>query len=407
VSAAVSASADRPSNLPAAGDPVEVARALIACPSVTPEEGGALTLLEAVLQPLGFSTKRVRFSDEGTPDVDNLVATLGEGAPHLMLAGHTDVVPPGSGALWTHHPFSADIDEGLLYGRGAVDMKGGVAAFVAAVARLRAEGVPTRWSVTLLLTGDEEGPSINGTEKLLAWCHEQGMRFDAALVGEPTNVETLGDMAKIGRRGSLSGTLRIEGRQGHAAYPHRALNPMPAVVAIADALQGTPLDHGSEAFQPTSLQVVSIDTGNMAFNVIPAAVEIRFNVRFSDRWTSASLKDELLSRIERARPEGIEVAVAWEKASESFLTRDAALAERLSAAVQAVTGREPELSTTGGTSDARYIQAYCPVIEFGLVGDTMHQVDERVPLADLEALTEIYRAFIAATLAADAETDEA
>ena len=407
MSSAVTASADSPSNLPQAGDPIAVARALIACPSVTPDEGGALTLLDALLQPLGFATRRVRFSDEGTPDVDNLVATIGEGAPHLMLAGHTDVVPPGAGSLWTHSPFSADIDEGLLYGRGAVDMKGGVAAFVAAVARLKAGGFPGRGSVTLLLTGDEEGPSINGTEKLLAWCHEQGMRFDAALVGEPTNVDTLGDMAKIGRRGSLSGTVRIEGRQGHAAYPHRALNPMPAVVAIADALQGTPLDEGSEAFQPTSLQVVSIDTGNAAFNVIPAAAEIRFNVRFSDRWTSVTLKEELSSRIEGARPEGVAVSVAWEKPSESFLTRDAGLAARLSDAVKAVTGREPELSTAGGTSDARYIQAYCPVIEFGLVGDTMHQVDERVPLADLEALTEIYRAFIAATLVAGGETDEA
>jgi len=233
------------------------------------------------------------------------------------------------------------------------------------------------------------------------------MTFDAALVGEPTNVAELGDMAKVGRRGSLSGTLRVEGRQGHAAYPHRALNPMPAVTAIAEALQGTPLDEGSEAFQPTSLQVVGIDTGNPAFNVIPAAAEIRFNVRFSDRWTSATLKDELLRRVEAARPEGITTSVVWEKPSESFLTRDEALAARLIDAVRTVTGREPELSTAGGTSDARYIQAYCPVIEFGLVGDTMHQIDERVPVADLEALTEIYRAFIAATLTDARETADA
>ncbi|MGX1100606.1 succinyl-diaminopimelate desuccinylase [Amorphus sp. MBR-141] len=387
-----------PTNLPAPVDPVVLAQELIACPSVTPAEGGALTLLEAVLRPIGFATHRVRFSAEGTPDVDNLVATIGSGGPHLMLAGHTDVVPPGAGALWTRPPFSGDLDGGYVYGRGAVDMKGGVAAFVAALARLKARGWPDAGTVTLLLTGDEEGPSINGTEKLLAWCAERGMRFDAALVGEPTNVAVLGDMAKIGRRGSLSGTLRVEGRQGHAAYPHRALNPMPAVTAIADALQGTPLDAGSAAFQPTSLQVVAIDTGNPAFNVIPAAAEIRFNVRFSDRWTSATLKEELLRRVEAACPEGIVTGVVWEKASESFLTRDEGLARRLTDAVRAVTGREPELSTAGGTSDARYIQAYCPVIEFGLVGDTMHQIDERVPVADLEALTEIYRAFIAATL---------
>mgnify|MGYP003119439860 FL=1 len=391
-----------PSNLPRPTDPITLAQGLIACPSVTPEEGGALTLLEAVLQPLGFATHRVRFSDKDTPDVDNLVATIGSGGPHLMLAGHTDVVPPGAGSLWTRPPFSGDLDGPYLYGRGAVDMKGGVAAFVAAVARLRAEGWPETGTVTLLLTGDEEGPSINGTEKLLAWCEARGMTFDAALVGEPTNVAVLGDMAKVGRRGSLSGTLRVEGRQGHAAYPHRALNPMPAVTAIAEALQGTPLDEGSEAFQPTSLQVVAIDTGNPAFNVIPAAAEIRFNVRFSDRWTSATLKEELLRRAEAVRPEGVTVSVVWEKASESFLTRDAALAARLTDAVRAVTGREPELSTAGGTSDARYIQAYCPVIEFGLVGDTMHQIDERVPVDDLEALTEIYRLFIAATLS-DAE----
>lgn len=391
-------------NLPVPTDPVALARELIACPSVTPAEGGALTLLEAVLRPLGFATHRLRFSDEGTPDVDNLVATIGTGAPHLMLAGHTDVVPPGAGALWTRPPFSGDLDGAYLYGRGAVDMKGGVAAFVAALARLKAQGWPETGTVTLLLTGDEEGPSINGTEKLLAWCAERGMTFDGALVGEPTNVTDLGDMAKVGRRGSLSGTLRVEGRQGHAAYPHRALNPMPAVTAIADALQGTPLDAGSEAFQPTSLQIVAIDTGNPAFNVIPASAEIRFNVRFSDRWTSATLKEELLRRVEAVRPEGITTGVVWEKASESFLTRDEALAARLTEAVRAVTGREPELSTAGGTSDARYIQAYCPVIEFGLVGDTMHQIDERVPVADLEALTEIYRLFVAATLADAGET---
>ncbi|MEW5421289.1 succinyl-diaminopimelate desuccinylase [Amorphus sp. 3PC139-8] len=391
----VSSSPEVPENL---SDPVALLQALIACPSVTPEEGGALDLLEAALRRLGFAVERIRFSEQGTPDVENLVATIGEGGPHLMFAGHTDVVPPGDADTWRHPPFSGVIDDGLLYGRGAVDMKGGVAAFVSAIARLRETGWPDAGRVTLLITGDEEGPGINGTDKVLGWCESRGMAFDAALVGEPTNVDRLGDMAKVGRRGSLSGTLGIFGRQGHAAYPHRAQNPMPAMLAIAQALTGSPLDQGSKGFQPSNLEIVSVDTGNRAFNVIPGRVELRFNVRFNDTWTSDSLKDELLRRIHAATPEGIRTEIGWERPAEAFFTRDERLAQTLCDAVAGVTGQRPELSTAGGSSDARFVQKYCPVIEFGLVGDTMHQVDERVPVADVETLTEIYRRFVSAVL---------
>lgn len=390
----MSAPSPATSSLPDPADPVALTRALVACPSVTPVEGGALDLLERTLSPLGFTVTRKRFSEPGTDDVENLVATLGSGRPHLLFAGHTDVVPPGDSGAWRHPPFSAEIEDGVLYGRGSVDMKSGVAAFVAAITRLKADGLPETGTITLLITGDEEGPGINGTEKALAWATAQGLAFDVALVGEPTSVARLGDMAKIGRRGSLSGTVRVSGRQGHVAYPDRALNPMPAVLSITAALINPPLDDGTGAFQPSNLEIVSIDTDNPAFNVIPAAGEIRFNVRFSDAWTSESLKQALVERIEAARPEGISTEVTWQRPAEPFLTRGDGLVGALGEAVAAVTGLTPELSTTGGTSDARFVRAYCPVIEFGLVGDTMHQVDERVPVADLETLTEIYRRFL-------------
>nr|WP_306886815.1 succinyl-diaminopimelate desuccinylase [Amorphus orientalis] len=380
-------------------DPVAVARALIACPSVTPEEGGALDLLERVLDRLGFSVTRLTFSEPGTAEVDNLVASLGTGAPHLLFAGHTDVVPPGDSRTWRHPPFSGEIDDGFLYGRGAVDMKGGVAAFVAAIARLKAADRLPVGTITLVITGDEEGPGINGTQKALAWCADKGFAFDGALVGEPTCVARLGDMAKIGRRGSLSGTIRVQGRQGHAAYPHRALNPMAAVAPIARTLAEDPLDEGTSDFQPSNLELVSIDTDNSAFNVIPGACEIRFNVRFNTIWSSDTLKAELLRRIEDATPDGISTQVEWERPSEPFVTESGALADAMSEAISQVVGARPELSTSGGTSDARYVRAYCPVVEFGLVGDTMHQIDERVPLADLEGLTEIYGRFTSLVLA--------
>ncbi len=384
-------------------DPTQTLAALIRCPSVTPDEGGALTTLAAMLSELGFANDRVTFSDSDTPDVENLYSRLGSSGPHLMFAGHTDVVPVGDQAAWTQGPFGAEIVNGEMYGRGAVDMKGGIACFVSALARvIERKGVP-EGSVSLLITGDEEGPSINGTEKLLAYAKAKGETWDAAVVGEPTNPDQMGDMIKIGRRGSLSGTLRIDGVQGHVAYPHLADNPLRGMVQLVDALLDPPLDEGNERFPPSNLEVTSIDTGNTATNVIPARSTARFNIRFNDQWTAESLAAELRGRLERAakdtglRPgrEPVRYNVEFDaRSSPSFLTRDDALIEALSEAVQEATGRTPALSTTGGTSDARFIKDYCPVVEFGLVGKTMHMVDERVALSDLESLTGVYELFI-------------
>jgi succinyl-diaminopimelate desuccinylase len=384
-------------------DPTQTLAALIRCPSVTPEEGGALTALGHMLSELGFSNDRVTFSDEGTPDVENLYSRLGSDGPHLMFAGHTDVVPVGDAEAWTQGPFSADIIDGEMYGRGAVDMKGGIACFVSALARLIArKGLP-KGSVSLLITGDEEGPSINGTEKLLAHAAAKGERWDAAVVGEPTNPDQLGDMIKIGRRGSLSGTLTVEGVQGHVAYPHLADNPLPGIMRLASALIDPPLDAGNERFPPSNLEITSIDTGNTATNVIPARCTAKFNIRFNDQWTAESLEAELRARLERAagaggsRPgrEALRYMIDFaSRPSPSFLTRDEPLIKALSAAITEATGRTPALSTTGGTSDARFIKDYCPVVEFGLVGKTMHMVDERVAVSDLEDLTGIYELFL-------------
>jgi len=385
-------------------DPVANLSALIRCPSVTPEEGGAMGALQAMLEPMGFSVDRPVFSEDGTPDVENLYARYGEGGPHLMFAGHTDVVPPGDAASWSHPPFAAEIAEGRLYGRGAVDMKGGIACFVAAVARLRDEGALAHGSVSLLITGDEEGPSINGTSKLLDWAVARGEAWDAAIVGEPTNRNEIGDMIKIGRRGTLSASLLVKGRQGHVAYPHLADNPVRGMVALLDALLDPPFDAGSDNFQPTNLEITSVDVGNPAVNVIPQTASASFNLRFNDHWTAETLKAEIVARLERAaahrrlRP-AASGPIAWEvswrdRPSPSFLTRNDALSGTLADAVEAVTGQRPQLSTSGGTSDARFIKDHCPVVEFGLVGQTMHMVDENVALADLETLTEIYRRFI-------------
>ncbi|MCY0093223.1 succinyl-diaminopimelate desuccinylase [Hoeflea ulvae] len=384
-------------------DPTQTLAALIRCPSVTPQDGGALSTLGSMLSELGFSNERVIFSDTGTPDVDNLYSRLGSGGPHLMFAGHTDVVPVGDSGAWSHGPFDAQVVDGEIYGRGAVDMKGGIACFVSALARLiERKGVP-EGSVSLLITGDEEGPSINGTEKLVAHAAARGERWDAAIVGEPTNPDQMGDMIKIGRRGSLSGTLTAEGVQGHVAYPHLADNPLRGMLTLVDGLMHPPIDAGNDRFPPTNLEVTSIDTGNPATNVIPARATARFNVRFNDIWTAESLTDELRGRLEQAakktrlRPgrDPVRYTIEFdERTSPSFLTRDEALIETLSAAIAEATGRTPALSTTGGTSDARFIKNYCPVVEFGLVGKTMHMVDERVALSDLESLTGIYELFL-------------
>ena len=380
--------------LPRLDDPVAIARALLACPSVTPADGGALGLVASLAAALGFAIDRPVFAEPGTPDIENLFAKRGETGPHFVFAGHTDVVPPGDVARWRHDPFAGHIEDGILYGRGAVDMKGGIAAFLAALGRLARDGKTLPGSVSLLITGDEEGPSINGTVKLLKWAAERGERFDAAVVGEPTNPEAIGDAIKVGRRGSLSGTVTVTGCQGHVAYPHLAENPIPSVMRLAQALIATPLDGGNDRFQPSNLELVSLDVGNPSWNVIPREARARFNIRFNDQWSRETLDAELRARL-AAAAEGADWALTLESpSSDSFLTRDEALIGTLSDAVEAVVGRRPALSTNGGTSDARFVKDYCPVVEFGLVGQTMHQVDERVPVTDLEVLTEVYVAFL-------------
>jgi succinyl-diaminopimelate desuccinylase len=381
-------------------DPVAFAKALIACPSVTPADAGAQALLADVLGRAGFAVERMTFGAEGTPDVDNLFASIGSGSPHLVFAGHTDVVPPGDEAGWRHPPFAGEVADGALWGRGAVDMKGGIACFLAAALDFLGEKPLNTGTLSFAITGDEEGPAINGTKKLIAWALAAGHRFDAAIVGEPTSRQRLGDTIKIGRRGSLSATIRVAGRQGHAAYAELADNPIPKLVRILDRLADLTLDAGSADFAPSRLEIVSVDVGNPAFNVIPAAATARLNVRFNDRWSPATLEERLRRAIADAAGEARwELAVA-PGASEWFLTRPGALVDRLSAAIADVTGLTPELTTGGGTSDARFFKDICPVVEFGLVGDTMHQVDERAPIADLNALSAIYRRFLARTFGA-------
>ncbi|KAA9368030.1 succinyl-diaminopimelate desuccinylase [Ochrobactrum quorumnocens] len=386
-------------------NPAENLAALIRCPSVTPAEGGALTALEGMLAPMGFSIQRPVFTDEGTPDIENLYARKSGNGAHLMFAGHTDVVPPGDEADWKHPPFSAAIEDGIMYGRGAVDMKGGIACFVAAVARHVEKHGSLKGSVSFLITGDEEGPAINGTEKLLKWAKERGESWDASLVGEPTNPNTLGDMIKIGRRGSISGIVTVHGVQGHAAYPHLAENPVRGITTLVDSLLYPAFDEGTADFQASNLEVTTVDVGNKATNVIANKASASFNIRFNDTWTPDSLKAEIISRLEKAsrnnrlrpgRETPINYELVWrENPSHVFLTRDEKLIGTLTASVEAVTGKRPNLSTSGGTSDARFIKDYCPVVEFGLVGQTMHMVDERVAVADLEGLTQIYERFIA------------
>jgi succinyl-diaminopimelate desuccinylase len=377
-------------------DPVALTRALIQCPSVTPEEGGALAALEAVLRPAGFAVERVTFSEPGTPDVENLYARIGTGAPYLLFAGHTDVVPTGDAAQWSHGPFAGEIADGLLYGRGAVDMKGGIACFLAATLdHLAANGGQPKGSIGFLITGDEEGPSVNGTAKLLAWAHDRGERFNHCIVGEPSNPEALGDMIKIGRRGSLSAIVTVEGKQGHVAYPQRAANPIPVLLDILGQLTAKPLDAGNAHFQPSNLEITSVDVGNAATNVIPQTAVGRFNIRFNDEHTLDGLKAWIEGVAATAAKPGIVPSVAYARGnSQSFITKPGPFVDMIAETIAEATGRRPELSTSGGTSDARFIKDYCPVIEFGLVGQTMHAVDERVPVADLAALTAIYRRII-------------
>jgi succinyl-diaminopimelate desuccinylase len=378
-------------------DPVAFARDLLRCPSVTPEEGGALSYLERVLKGAGFETHRVTFSESGTPDVDNLYARIGADAPHLMFAGHTDVVPPGDQAAWSYPPFGGEVAEDVLYGRGAVDMKGAIACAVAGtLEHLAARGAPLKGSISFLITGDEESVAVNGTVKLLQWAAERGEKFDHCILGEPGNRAALGDTIKIGRRGSLNGTLVVHGRQGHVAYPHLADNPVRGLVTLMSALMAEPLDYGSEKFDPSNLEFTSIDIGNKVVNLIPAEARARFNIRFNDRHTQASLKQTIEQRAaavaQAAGAGSIRHSFVWEPSNaDVFIAPPGEFIDLVADAIQKVTGRVPNLSTSGGTSDARFIKNYCPVVEFGLVGVTMHQTDERVPLADLHALTAVYR----------------
>ncbi|MGE0211471.1 MAG: succinyl-diaminopimelate desuccinylase [Parvibaculaceae bacterium] len=370
----------------------EILKSLVRCPSVTPAEAGALTVLEDLLRPEGFVCHRLRFAQAGTPDVENLFARLGQGGPHLCFAGHTDVVPPGADALWSHPPFAAEVEDGVLYGRGACDMKGSVAAFAAAaIGFARRHGGKLPGSVSLLITGDEESVAINGTVKVLQWLKEQGQVPDHCLVGEPTCPEVLGDAVKIGRRGSIHFEVTATGVQGHSAYPHKADNPIPRLARLIDRVAAARLDEGSAHFDPSTLAVTGFDVGNPAHNVIPAKAVARFNIRFNDRHDAESLKAWVRGQCAAVEREmGGTFAVATVEGADCFLTEPGPLVDVVVEAVQVETGVRPALSTSGGTSDARFVKDYCPVVEFGPVNQTIHQADERIPLAELEALTRIY-----------------
>jgi len=359
---------------------------------VTPTEAGALDVLETALTDIGFAVTRLRFEGDGSYPVDNLFATRGSSGRRLLFAGHTDVVPPGDLGNWTTDPFTPREADGKLYGRGAADMKSGIAAFVAAASAIPAEA----GTIMLAITNDEEADAINGTAKLMAWAQAQQHHFDFALVGEPSSAASLGDSIKIGRRGSLSGLITVTGAQGHVAYPEKANNPMPALARVVTALD-TGIDEGTEHFPASNLEVTSIDVGNAVSNVIPAAGHIRFNIRYNDLWTPQTLADWVRARIATVDPSGC--TITFEIAgtpSQSFLSPLSADVETLSAIIAALTGQRPALSTGGGTSDARFIAQYGPVVECGLVGPSMHKADEHIALSDLSGLTEIYRDFMLA-----------
>jgi succinyl-diaminopimelate desuccinylase len=377
-------------------DALSIVRDLIRCPSVTPLDAGALGVLEDLLKAAGFETHRVTFSEPGTADVDNLYARIGDSAPHITFAGHTDVVPVGDENAWSVGAFSGEVKDGFVYGRGAVDMKGGIACSVAAVLNyLRDHSGKPKGSISFLITGDEEDVSINGTVKLLQWVAARGENFDHCVLGEPSNQEEMGDCIKIGRRGSQSGTLIVEGVQGHVAYPHRAQNPVPDIARLIVAVTGEPLDHGSAQFQPSNLEFTSVDVGNAATNVIPGQARAKFNIRYNNLHTQDTLRKLIEERVAKAAGNRIRAHIDWLPSNSNvFLTKPGPFTDLAVAAIEEVTGRKPELSTTGGTSDARFIASCCPVIEFGLVGQTMHQVDERAAVADIEKLTKIYRGIL-------------
>jgi succinyl-diaminopimelate desuccinylase len=383
---------------PGVTDVVELTRALVRCESVTPREGGALQLLERTLGPLGFRCERMDFHQAGTDDVANLYARIGSDGRHFCFAGHSDVVPVGDLSSWTIGPFAAELSAGYLFGRGAADMKGAIAAFVEAAQRFIARrGRDFGGSISLLITGDEEGPAVNGTVKMLKRLAERGETIDACVVGEPTSSKRFGDMMKIGRRGSMTVDLVVRGVQGHVAYPERLDNAIHRLSALIEALVREPIDRGSTHFQPTSLQFTTVDVGNAATNIAPGVARARFNTRFNDLWTSKTLFAHLEERLERANAAlggngTIEYQVAV--SGESFYTAPGPLSDLVAGAVRDVAGIDPELSTTGGTSDARFIRGYCPVLEFGLVGESMHKVDEKSAVADLRTLARVYETML-------------
>jgi succinyl-diaminopimelate desuccinylase len=381
--------------MPAALNCIELTRRLIRCPSVTPAEGGALDLVQDILEGLGFTCHRLIFSEPGTAEVENLYARLGREGPNFCYAGHTDVVPVGEAAAWSVEPFGGEFKDGWVYGRGAVDMKGSIAAFLAALAAfLERRGRGFGGSISLLITGDEEADAINGTRKVLQWLAERDERLDACLVGEPTSNERLGDMVKIGRRGSLNGRLTVRGIQGHTAYPQLADNPLHHLVRMLEAVLAEPLDHGTEHFPPSSLQLTTVDAGNTVSNVIPGQARAAFNVRFNDLHTGASVEDWLRDRLDRRGADyDLEISVS----GESFLCPPGPLSDLIARAVETVLGTRPELGTAGGTSDARFIKDHAPVAELGLLNATAHKVDERVSVADLERLTAVYGAVLDGT----------
>ena len=381
-----------------ATDVIELTRALVRCESVTPREAGALDLLEGTLAPLGFRCERMDFTQAGTDDVANLYARIGSGGRHFCFAGHSDVVPVGDLSSWTIGPFSAELSDGYLFGRGAADMKGAIAAFTEAATRfLGKRGPDFGGSISLLITGDEEGPAVNGTVKMLKRLAERGETIDACVVGEPSSSRRFGDMIKIGRRGSMTVDMVVRGIQGHVAYPERLDNAVHRLSALIEALVREPIDQGSTHFQPTSLQFTTVDVGNKATNIAPGVAKARFNTRFNDLWTSKTLLAHLTERLERANTAlggNGTFELTFEVSGESFYTPPGPLSELVAGAIRDVAGVETELSTTGGTSDARFIRAYCPVLEFGLVGESMHKVDEKSAVADLKTLVRVYETLL-------------
>ncbi len=377
---------------PATYDPVTLLQQLVRCPSVTPHEAGALTAVQGWLEAAGFRSHRLVFSDKNTPDIDNLFARVGTSGPHFCFAGHTDVVPQGDESIWTHPPFAADIKNGYIYGRGATDMKGSVAAFAAAACDFVRDNPHFKGSISFLITNDEEGPAINGTVKVLQWMKDNGHIPDHCLVGEPSCVDALGDTIKIGRRGSLSFIVTVEGKQGHVAYPHKADNPIPKLTRLVERLSEKPLDKGNNAFDPSSLVFTSFDVGNPAGNVIPSKATLKFNIRYSTEQTYDTLKALVNGHIEKLYAEmGGVWNVAFTEGAEAFITEPGAFVGLVQDAITAETGLTPKRSTSGGTSDARFIKDYCPVLEFGPTNATIHQADERISVQELKATTRIYR----------------